>query len=113
MSHTLCYLSHRQQCGVIIISSDRGLVLQSERERESRNIDCFVVSVLGTGLRLFKTEHVQRDSFPITEETVWLSLQRLKGFLSHTCTGRHFLYSAHTVIYLLSLLSCNKNQPDA
>lgn len=57
----------------------------SQRERGQRiQKQCFVVSVLGSGLRLFKTELVQRDSFPITDEMVRLSLQRLSGFLSHT-----------------------------
>lgn len=98
MSHTLGCLSHGQQCG-FIISSDGGLVLQSEAQRErerqvreSRNIDCFVVSVLGSGPTLFKTELVQRDTVSPSQMRWYGSLYKDYQVFSYAledifCTG--------------------------
>lgn len=90
---------------------------ERERERqvrESSNIDCFVVSVLGTGLRLFKTELVQKDTVSpsqmkrygsLYKDCQVFSLTHWKTFSVH-CTLRSWFCS---FIYLCCFAIKNKN----
>lgn len=90
---------------------------EGKRERSENPATCFVVSVLGTGLRLFKTELVQKDTVSPSQMRRYGSLYKDCQVFSLTHTGRHFLYTAQkswfcSFIYLCCLAIKTSLMPD-